>query len=182
MLILTCWGNPLSHTAETWVRTLGKESAWTVFWCCVKNWRWRSYLVRYGSCKLVKIASFGCKGSLWLVLTNKNSSLGELRHWGFIILLVLDWVLQVCDCEGCFGLGFCAEMCSGVWQGKRWQLCQIKPIDRCLLRVSAILNVWMLRLLIVPRKGVGFSPFIGCKPGRRFLRLVKLQAWLLKLH
>ena len=30
-----------------------------------------------------------------------------------------------------YGFEFCWVTCSEVWQGKQWQWCQMKPIDRC---------------------------------------------------
>ena len=82
-----------------------------------------------------------------VVFLQKNDSLGELRHQAFIAFLVIDCVCYrfvtvkgVAHGESC-GLELYGRTCSEVWQGKRWRQCQMKPIDRCYLSVSVILNV-----------------------------------------
>ena len=76
-------------------------------------------LLRYWSCKLIKIPSFGYKVPLQCVLT-ENDSLGELRHQGFTVFLVVDWVCySFVTARGVahgkyYFLEFCGGTCSEV--------------------------------------------------------------------
>ena len=80
-------------------------------------------VLRYESCKLIKLSSFGYKVSLWCFLM-ENCSLDELRHQGFIAFLVVDWVCYsfetvrgVAPGED-YRLKFCLETCLEVWHRK----------------------------------------------------------------
>ena len=104
---------------------------------CVGERMTLQFVLRYRSCKLAKIPSFACKIPLW----------GNFKEKWQLWWIGRLGMLQICDCKGC-----CAwrrlwawilwrNVCSEVWQTKRWRWCQIKPIDRCYLSVSTTLNV-----------------------------------------
>ena len=81
-------------------------------------------ITRYGSYKLVKTPSFGCKLPFWHVLPKNNGSLREVKHQGIVAFLVLHWVCyrlvtvrEVVFGED-YGLEFCEGTCSEVQHGK----------------------------------------------------------------
>ena len=81
-------------------------------------------ITRYGSYKLVKTPSFGCKLPLWHVLPENNGSLLEVEHQGIVAFLMLHWVChrfvtvrEVVFGED-YGLQFCEGTCSEVQHGK----------------------------------------------------------------
>ena len=104
----------LSPTAEIRIRAKitkigknaknGKNHAWTVFWCCVtvfmKDWHWR-VVIRYRSCKLIKIPSFGCKVPLWCVLTDKYQLRWIETPRIYSLFGGRLGLLQFRDCEEC---------------------------------------------------------------------------------
>ena len=93
-------------------------------------------MLRYGSSKSIKTPTFRWKLHLWYVLTEtwQFRWIETPRMYSF---LAVDWVCcnlliesGVAHGED-YGFEFCGGTCSEVWQGKQWQWCQIRLIDRC---------------------------------------------------
>ena len=90
----------------------------------VKDWRWKSYL---GICHIYKLKSpVSAAKYLSDVFLQKNYSLGEMGHQGFLALLVVDYAcfMFVTVGEDAFGEDNVLKLCAGtypeVWQGKPW--------------------------------------------------------------
>ena len=104
-LILKCMSKAPSPIAENWIRVLGEESLLNSILMlrdCVSERLTLEVVLRYGSCKLIKILNLDCKVSLWCGLTEKWQLMWIETRRIFSLFVGRLCLLQVRDCKRCY--------------------------------------------------------------------------------